>query len=152
MPNVNLTIHMGHLTRDPEVRYTPSGQAVCEFGMAMNRKWTTDSGEKREKVVFIDFQAWGKIGEKIGEVCSKGDTVHVTGSMDQDQWEDKTTGQKRSKLFVRVDRADFVKVKKWSDAPIEDNPSQRHNDPPRKPAPPRDPDLDPDEEEGSIPF
>lgn len=149
MPNVNLTIHMGHLTRDPEVRYTPSGQAVCEFGMAMNRKWTTDTGEKREKAVFIEFQAWGKTAERIGENCSKGDVLHVTGSNDMDQWDDKTTGQKRSKLFVRVDSAQFVKLKKWADAPMEDNPSQ----PPareaasfRKPAPPRDPDLD------DIPF
>lgn len=156
MPNINLTVHMGHMTRDPEVRYTPSGQAVCEFGLAMNRQWKTESGEKREKPVFIDFQAWGPTAEAIGKHCSQGDTIHVMGSMDMDQWEDKQTGQKRSRLFVRVDGVQFIKIRKWIENPREPEkaPERPHDKRyvPTRPEPPRDPDLDPSEEDSRIPF
>lgn len=139
MPNVNLSVTLGRVTRDPELTYTPSGIAVCKFGMAINRYWTNDKGDRMEAVTFIDYVAWAKTGELVKEYVKKGDPLHVMGSIEQDTWDDKQTGQKRTKLFVRVDGVEFL-TKKEKEEPAA--PAKQSN-PPRRPEPPKDPDLDP---------
>ena len=107
MANLNKVFLMGNLTRDPELRYTPSGTAVCEFGMATNRKWTTPDGEKREDTCFVDIQMWGRRGEVISEYMRKGRPLFVEGRLQLDQWEGKD-GQRRSKMRVVAENFEFI--------------------------------------------
>src|SRR5204863_491198 len=100
MASFNKVILLGNLTRDPEVRYTPKGSAVCDLGIAANRVYTTDSGEKREEVTFVDVTLWGRTAEIAGEYLKKGRPVLIEGRLQMDTWDDKQTGQKRSKLKV----------------------------------------------------
>ena len=108
MPNLNECFLMGNLTRDPELTYTPKGTAVAKFGLAINRNWTTEDGEKREEVTFVDLTAFGKTAETISQYVKKGNPLLVIGRLKLDQWDDKQTGQKRSKLHVIVERFQFV--------------------------------------------
>ena len=107
MANLNKVFLMGNLTRDPELRYTPGGTAVCEFGMAMNRTWTGKDGQKRDETCFVDCQAWARTGEVITEYCKKGRPIFVEGRLNFSSWEGKD-GQKRSKLRVTVDNFQFI--------------------------------------------
>ena len=79
MANLNKVFLMGNLTRDPEIRYTPSGAAVCNFGMAINRQWKTPDGESRKETCFVDCQMWGRRGEVIAEYLRKGSPIFVEG-------------------------------------------------------------------------
>src|SRR4026209_1090342 len=98
MASFNKVTLLGNLTRDPEVRYTPKGSAVCDLGLAVNRVYTTDSGEKREEVTFVDVVLWARLAEIAGEYLRKGRPVLVDGGRRMDSWDDKQTGQKRTKL------------------------------------------------------
>lgn len=100
MASFNKVLLLGNLTRDPEVRYTPKGSAVCDLGIAVNRVYTTDSGEKREEATFVDVTLWGRTAEVAGEYLKKGRPVFIEGRLQLDSWDDKQTGQKRSKLKV----------------------------------------------------
>ena len=100
MASFNKVILLGNLTRDPEVRYTPKGTAVAELGMAVNRVYTAENGEKREETTFVDVTLWGRTAEIAGEYLKKGRPVFIEGRLQLDSWEDKTSGQKRSKLKV----------------------------------------------------
>lgn len=100
MASFNKVLLLGNLTRDPEVRYTPKGSAVCDLGVAVNRVYTTDSGEKREEATFVDVTLWGRTAEIAGEYLKKGRPVFIEGRLQLDSWDDKQTGQKRSKLKV----------------------------------------------------
>ena len=101
MASFNKVILMGNLTRDPEVRYIPSGSAVCELGLAVNRSWfDKQSNQRKEEVTFVDVTLWGRTAEIAGEYLSKGRSVLIEGRLQMDQWEDKQSGQKRSKLKV----------------------------------------------------
>jgi single-strand DNA-binding protein len=100
MANLNKVLLIGNLTRDPEVRYTPKGTAVADIGLAVNRISTTDSGERREEVTFLDVTLWGRQAEIAGEYLKKGRPVFIEGRLQMDTWDDKTTGQKRSKIKV----------------------------------------------------
>ncbi len=100
MASFNKVILLGNLTRDPEVRYTPKGSAVCDLGVAVNRQYTLDSGEKREEVTFVDVVLWARLAEIAGEYLKKGRPVFIEGRLQLDTWDDKQTGQKRSKLRV----------------------------------------------------
>jgi single-strand DNA-binding protein len=91
---------LGNLTRDPEVKYTPKGSAVADIGLAVNRTYTTDGGEKREETTFVDVTMWGRQAEIAGEYLKKGRPLFVEGRLQLDTWDDKQTGQKRSKLRV----------------------------------------------------
>jgi len=108
MANYNKVLLMGNLTRDPELRYTPKGQAVAKLGLAVNRRYTTESGEAREETTFVDIDAWGKQAEVICQYCKKGRPLFVEGRLKLDQWDDKTTGQKRSQLRVVLEGFQFV--------------------------------------------
>lgn len=107
MASFNKVILMGNLTRDPELRYTPSNQPVVKIGMAVNRRYTTASGEKREEVTFVDCEAWGRTAETINQYMSKGRPLLVEGRLRLDQWTDQQ-GQKRSKLLVVIENFQFV--------------------------------------------
>lgn len=100
-------IGMGHLARDADLRYTTSGKAVFDNSIAMNRKWTTEDGEKKEEVTFLDFAAFGRTAETMGEYFKKGSLVHLTGYLKTESWEDKQTGAKRNKLKLIVERFAF---------------------------------------------
>ncbi|HEU0274434.1 MAG TPA: single-stranded DNA-binding protein [Candidatus Udaeobacter sp.] len=100
MASFNKVILLGNLTRDPEVRYTPKGSAVCDLGLAVNRVYTTEGGERREEVTFVDVVLWARLAEIAGEYLKKGRPVFIEGRLQMDSWDDKQTGQKRTKLRV----------------------------------------------------
>src|SRR5690606_10054060 len=100
MASYNKVILLGNLTRDPELRVTPKGTAICQFGLAVNRKFRDASGSTREEVTFVDIEAWDKQGENISKFCTRGSPLLVEGRLKLDQWDDKTSGQKRSKLKI----------------------------------------------------
>lgn len=104
----NKVILMGNLTRDPESRTTPSGQSVTNFSLAVNRTWKGADGQQNEDVSYIDCVAWGKTGEIITQYLGKGRAVLVSGRLDQRSWDDKDSGQKRSKIEVVVEDFNFV--------------------------------------------
>jgi single-strand DNA-binding protein len=109
MASFNRVILMGNLTRDPQVRYTPGGSAVTDIGMAINRTWfDKTTQQKREDVTFVDVTLWGRQAEVAGEYLSKGRSVLIEGRLQLDQWDDKETGQKRSKLKVVCENMTMV--------------------------------------------
>jgi single-strand DNA-binding protein len=108
MASFNKVILMGNLTRDPEMRVTPTGTAICKFTVAVNRKFKMQSGEEREEVAFIDVDAFGKQAEVISKFFTKGKPILVEGRLKQDKWEDKNTKEKRSKLGVSLEGFSFV--------------------------------------------
>lgn len=100
MANLNKVMLIGNVTRDPEIKYTPKGSAVTDLGIAVNRVFTPDGGEKREETTFVDVTLWGRQAEIAGEYCKKGRSIYIEGRLQLDSWEDKASGQKRSKLRV----------------------------------------------------
>ena len=108
MANVNKVILIGNVTRDPEVKFTPKGSAVTDIGMAINRSYTLDNGEKREDVTFVEVTFWGRQAETIGEYVKKGRSIYVEGRLQLDTWDDKQSGQKRSKLRVVGENFQFL--------------------------------------------
>lgn len=108
MANFNKVYLIGNLTRDPELRVTPKGTAICQFGLAVNRQFKDESGALRDETTFVDIEAWGKQGETIAKYCTKGRPLFVEGRLKFDQWEDKTSGQKRSKLKVVLEGFQFL--------------------------------------------
>jgi single-strand DNA-binding protein len=108
MAQLNKVFLMGNLTRDPELRRLPSGVAVTELGLALNRTFTGKDGEKREEVVFIDVTVWDRQAETCCQYLKKGRPVHIEGFLKMDTWEDKNSGEKRSKVKVQADRVQFL--------------------------------------------
>lgn len=115
--NFNLVILAGNLTRDPEVRYTPKGTAVANVGLAVNRKWKSESGEQKEEVTFVDLEAFGRTAEVIGQYLKKGRPLHVKGRLKTNSWTDKQTGQSRSKLVVTAEEIQFIGTPEGSAKP-----------------------------------
>ena len=108
MRGFSKAIITGNLTRDPELRTTPNGASVCSFSVAVNRVYRDSSGTQQESVSFIDCSAWGKLGEMIGQYAKKGAGVLVSGRLDQRSWEDKNSGQKRSRVEIVVEDFNFT--------------------------------------------
>ncbi len=108
MASFNKVILIGNLTRDPELRYTPKGTAIAKIALAVNRNWTSETGEKKEEVTFVDVDAFGKQAEVIGQYLKKGRPIMVEGRLKLDQWDDKQTGQKRSRLGVVLEQFQFI--------------------------------------------
>ena len=108
MPSFNKVILMGHLTRDPQLKFLPSQTALTEFGLACNRKFKTAAGEAKEEVLFVDCAAFGRTAEVINQYFTKGSAIFVEGRLKYDSWEDKQGGGKRSKLTVVVENFEFV--------------------------------------------
>jgi single-strand DNA-binding protein len=111
MPSLNKVMLMGNLTRDPELRVTPKGTAICQFSLAINREFKLESGEKRDEVVFVDVEAWGKAGETVAKYLTKGKPLFVEGRLKLEQWEDKKTGEKRSRMKVVLEQFQFIGVR-----------------------------------------
>jgi single-strand DNA-binding protein len=153
MASFNKVILLGNLTRDPEVRYTPKGSAVCDLGIAVNRQYTLDNGEKREEVTYVDVVLWARLAEIAGEYLKKGRPVFIEGRLQLDTWDDKQSGQKRSKLRVIGESMQLLgsRPSGGAAAPAEgvDETSRataRPSVPPAKAAAPAEPDDD------EIPF
>ena len=108
MASVNKVFLIGNLTRDPELRYTPSGAPVVDLGLAVNRVYNTKDGERREETLFVDVTVWNRQAENCCQYLKKGRPVHVEGFLKMDSWDDKTTGEKRSKIKVEADRVQFL--------------------------------------------
>ena len=108
MAYLNKVFLIGNLTRDPELRTTPKGTAICQFGIAVNRQFKDDSGATRDETTFVDIEAWGKQGELVAKYLNRGSLAMVEGRLKLDQWEDKQSGQKRSKLKVVLDNVQFL--------------------------------------------
>jgi len=113
--NLNKTFLIGNLTRDPELKYIPSGTAVASFGLAVNRQYTNSDGEKMDDVCFIDVVAWDKLAEICGEYLSKGSHVLIEGRLQMDSWEQED-GQKRSKIKVVAQNIQFLSGGKAGDS------------------------------------
>jgi single-strand DNA-binding protein len=108
MASFNKVLLMGNLTRDPELRYIPSGTAVVKFGLAVNRDYLDkQSGEKKESVCFVDITVWGKQAETCNQYLTKGRPVFIEGRLEFSSWETKE-GDKRSKLEVVAERVQFL--------------------------------------------
>jgi single-strand DNA-binding protein len=108
MPSLNKVLLMGNLTRDPELRVTPKGTPICQFALAINRQFKMESGESREEVIYVDIEAWGKQGEIIAKYLTKGRPLFVEGRLKLDQWEDKNTKEKRSRMKVVLEQFQFI--------------------------------------------
>src|SRR4051794_37109504 len=108
MADLNKVFLMGRLTFDPELRYTPSGSAVTELRMAVNRTWTGRDGDRKEETLYIDVTVWDRQAETCCQYLKKGSGVHVEGALKMDTWDDKTTGEKRTKIKVQADRVQFL--------------------------------------------
>jgi single-strand DNA-binding protein len=114
MPSYNRVILMGNLTRNPETKFLPSGQAVANFGLAVNEKYKGKDGEMKESVVFVDVESWGKLAELVGKYLEKGRPCLIEGRLKLDTWE--KDGQKQSKLKVVADSVQFLGSKGDGDA------------------------------------
>lgn len=102
--NFNKVFLMGNLTRDPEMRTLPSGTAVCAFGVATNRQFVNAAGVTQEEVCFVDVSAFGRTGEIVAQYLRKGSPIFVEGRLRYEQWDDRETGKKRSRLTVTAER------------------------------------------------
>lgn len=107
MANLNKVFLIGNLTRDPELKYTPSGTAIVSFGIATNRTWKSESGEKKEDVCFVDVNMFGKRAEVVNEYFTKGKPIFIEGRLQFQQWETKD-GQKRNTLRVVAENFQFL--------------------------------------------
>ena len=105
--NFNRAIIAGNLTRDPQVRSLANDQAVCNFGLAVNRRYSTSEGDRREETTFVDVECWGRIAELVGQYLTKGRQALVEGRLKMDAWEDKD-GNKRTKLLVVAASVQFL--------------------------------------------
>lgn len=155
MASYNKVMLMGNLTRDPEIRYTPKGTAVCEIGLAINRYFSGESGDKREETTFVDVTLWGRTAEIAQEYLKKGRPVFIEGRLQLDTWDDKQSGQKRSKLRVVAEGMQLLGSRDGGgsrgagdemEEPPRSRPSSGSRNAPSKSAPPPEPDDD------EIPF
>jgi len=163
MASYNKVLLMGNLTRDPDVRYTPKGMAVADIGLAVNRYYYADNGEKREETTFVDVTLWGRQAEVAGQYLKKGRPVLIEGRLQMDTWDDKQTGQKRSKLKVVGEnmqllgsgsgRGEEGESGGGGGGGYEQREYRQSSRPAPKgpPKPPADPDLEPADED-DIPF
>jgi len=142
MTSFNNVILLGNLTRDPEVRYTPNGVAVASFALAVNRKYK-QGDETKDEVSYIDIVVFGKQAESCGQYINKGDSVLIDGRLQQRRWDDKDTGQKRSKVEVVAQSVNFMPKRSWSGQAAQAGASASNQS---EPAP------EPSVDEGEIPF
>jgi single-strand DNA-binding protein len=151
MANLNRVLLIGNLTRDPEVRYTPKGTAVVEIGLAVNRIYSGEDGEKKEETTFVDVTLWARQAEIAGQYLKKGRPVFIEGRLQLDTWDDKQTGQKRSRLRVVGENLQLLGSRQEGEGSSPATPPRRSSAaaPPSRPEP-RDPDLD--AEPDDIPF
>jgi single-strand DNA-binding protein len=116
MANLNRTLSIGNLTRDPELRSTPKGTPVTEISLAINRYRVDDEGHKSEEVTYVDVTLWGRLAEIGAQYLKKGNSVFVEGRLQLDTWDDKQSGQKRSKLRVVAENLQLLTKREESQA------------------------------------
>ena len=157
MAYLNKVFLIGNLTRDPELRVTPKGTPICQFGIAVNRQFKDESGATRDETTFVDIEAWGKQGELVSKYLSKGSLAMVEGRLKFDQWEDKQSGQKRSKLKVVLDNVQFLTSRGGAGSPAAQGAAPEEGDsgsglsaPPKAPRPPAGPPKESADED--VPF
>ncbi len=150
--NINKVLIAGNLTRDPELRYTPQGTAVAQLGIAVNRTYTSQNGERKEEVTFVDVEAWGKTAETMGQYLKKGRPVFIEGRLKLDQWDDKQTGQKRSRLKVVCDQFHFLDSGGGRAGGEGAAPAARPAKPAAGAPPPSEPDELSPEQHDDVPF
>lgn len=162
MASFNKVILMGNLTRDPELRYTPKGTAIAKIGLAVNRTWRAENGEQREEVTFVDVDIFGRTAENVGQYMRKGRPILVEGRLRLDTWDDKNTGQKRSRLGVVAETVQFLGsgnredsgggdyAPRGSNAPQQQRPAGGPPPSPRPAPPPYD--DGPPPEDDDVPF
>jgi len=114
---MNKVFQKGNITRDLELRYTPKGTPVLDFGIAVNRTWKDEQGTKKEEVTFTDWRCWGASAETLAKFFHKGKPILLEGRLTQDEWEDKTTGQKRRKTLAIVESWEFAGDSRGGEAP-----------------------------------
>lgn len=147
--NVNLA---GNLTRDPQVRFFENEKCVADFGLAINRRYRDKGGEMKEETTFVDVEVWGRQAELCGQYLTKGRNCMIEGSLKLDQWEDKASGAKRSKLKVVAQRVHFIggnegqQGQSNQSAPARDQQQQTQGDTQSAPVAPSHPD------ESDLPF
>jgi single-strand DNA-binding protein len=148
MANLNRVLLIGNLTRDPEVRYTPKGTPVADISLAINRFLQSEDGERKEEVTYVDVTLWARLAEISGEYLKKGKPVFIEGRLQLDTWDDKQTGQKRSRLRVIAESMQLLGARDNGGRPAErtQGAAAGSTQPPRQ----RDPDLD--AEPDDIPF
>jgi single-strand DNA-binding protein len=152
MASYNKVILVGNLTRDPELRYTPKGMAIAKIGLAVNRNWTSESGEKKEEVTFVDVDIFGRTAENVAQYMKKGRPILIEGRLRLDQWDDKQTGQKRSKLGVVAETVQFLGSPSGGGGEGGDAPAPRRPSAPSAPVPSSssEPDMPPPDDD--VPF
>lgn len=126
MSSYNRVTLIGNLTQDPELKHTKSGRAVGEISLALNRTWTTDKGEKKEDVTFVEVILWGRDAENAASYLKKGRSVLVEGRLQMDSWTDSQSGQSRSKLRIVADSLQFLGAHQEGSSP-DRTPSPPHN-------------------------
>lgn len=124
MAHLNKVLLLGNLTREPELRATPKGLSVAQFGLAVNRLYKSDDGEPREETTFVELEAWGRQAEAISRYLNKGSMCLVEGRLRLDTWEEKNTGEKRSRLRVVVESVQFLD-RRSAEARAPEPPSQQ---------------------------
>ena len=107
MNSLNHVVLLGHMTGNPRVRNTSSGKTVCDFGLALNRRWLDINGDRQQETTFVDVTAWNQQAEVIGAYCQKGRPIAVEGRLEQERWE-TPAGEKRSRLKVVAQRVTFL--------------------------------------------
>lgn len=138
MASYNKVLLMGNLTRDIELKYTPSNMAVANLGLAVNHKYKTKEGEDREEVTFVDCEAWGRTAEVMKQYLAKGRPVFIEGRLKLDTWQDKESGQNRTKMKVVIDNFQFIDSKGGgSGGGSGGSSSGDYSDAPARSAPPR---------------
>jgi single-strand DNA-binding protein len=157
MASVNKVILMGNLTRDPELRYTPKGTAVADLGIAVNRRVSDGNGNWTDETTFVDVTVWGSTAENVQKYLSKGRGVFVEGRLQLDSWDDKQSGQKRTKLKVVGENVQFLPDGKGGGArPPSPSPEAPPSEAPASSDPPKGgsaaPPSDMDDEADDIPF
>jgi single-strand DNA-binding protein len=150
MANLNKVFLIGNLTRDPEVRYTPKGTAVAEFGLAVNRVYTGEDGERKEEVTFVDITLWARVAEIAQQYLKKGSPVFIEGRLQLDTWDDKQTGQKRSRMRVVGESLQLLSTRPLSTRDEAEAPRRSSSPAPAPTKRPVDPDLDTQPDD--IPF
>lgn len=161
--SLNKVFLMGNLTKDCELRYTPGGTSVCDFSLAVSRKFVKD-GQQQEETCFVEVTVFGKIGENCSRYLSKGSPALIEGRLQLDQWEDRQTGQKRSKLRVVAESVQFIGSRKDDNGNSAPQPQQQRqpqrqsrygaDDRPQQPPMPPQQAFDPDVyvDDDGIPF
>lgn len=142
--SINRVILSGNLARDPDVRFTPQGKAVCEATICVSEKWKTESGDERERTAFVGLIIWGARGEAFAKFHKKGNKALIEGKLVQETWDDKESGKKREKTKVQVDQWEFFNGKAPEGYPAPQRPQQPKDPTPKADAKPT--------EEDDVPF